>query len=119
MTVSRIWIRYKPRLYHDLLQRLFRSFREVEVLEISQLCFTPVESEGFHEKPVDVILIPLDDQGQPDLGLLPFPISQAKLVAFSPEGDHGMRLMPGESSWEAFQPCGIDQLIQEVLKQPA
>ena len=115
MTVSRVWIRYKPQLYHELLKKLFCSQRAVEVLETYQLFAGSVDREGFRGRFVDVILLPLDDQGRPELELLPFPISQAKLIAFSPKGDHGMRRKPGESSWEELQPCGIAQVLQEVL----
>jgi hypothetical protein len=40
----------------------------------------------------------------------------AKLVAFSPDGTHGMRRMPGENDWVEVRPFGLSQLIVEVLR---
>ena len=116
MHIPRLWIHFKPRLYQDLLQRVFGTIWDVEVIEGLELRGLQDSSRNGNRSTVDVVILPLDDQGRPDLELLPVQLSEAKLVALSPRGDFGMRRRPGENRWEELHPFGMDELVQEVLE---
>lgn len=110
MKNSRVWINYGTKLYTDLITSLLRSHGQVEVVE-----FPANDPYTLAHIPCDVIIFSLDSSGKPDLKLLPRAMPDAKLVAFSPSGEYGMRRLPGKGEWEEIRPFGIAQLIQEVL----
>jgi hypothetical protein len=93
--------------------RLFKLFAFIEVIEDSPADYgSEIGCKG--NQPVDIIVLPLNREGKPDLEMLPHVVPQAKLLAVSPTGEVGMRRMPGESQWEEFRPFGLKQLIKEV-----
>jgi hypothetical protein len=114
MAAPRVCIRYKPRLYSEILTGLFQSLEPVEVVENYYLDpdHTPRKNEW---ERVDVIILPLNKDGLPELELLLYPVTNAKIIAFSPAGDTGFRRLPGENHWEMFQPFGLYELMKEVV----
>ncbi len=115
MTTSRVWIQYHPRLYLELFTRVLKSLEPVEVLGYSHPSSSPRLSEGIDPNQIDVILIPLNEQGYPELEALPVILADTKLIAFSPKGDRGLRRLPGRTDWEEIRPFGLVQLVREVL----
>jgi hypothetical protein len=115
MTTSRVWIQYHPKLYLELFTRVLKSLEPVEVVGYSPPSSSPRLSEGIDPNQIDVILIPLNEQGHPELEALPVIPPDTKLIAFSPKGDRGLRRMPGRTDWEEVRPFGLVQLVREVL----
>jgi hypothetical protein len=115
MTTSRVWIQYHPRLYLELFTRVLKSLEPVEVVGYSQPWLSHQLSDGIDPNQIDVILIPLNEQGHPEMEELPVPFPKTKLVAFSPKGDRGLRRLPGRTEWEEVRPFGLVQLVREVL----
>ena len=115
MSTSRVWIQYHPRLYLELFTRILRSLELVEVVGYSHPSSSHWLSEGIDSNQIDVILIPLNEQGYPELEALPLPFPETKLIAFSPKGDRGLRRLPGRMDWEEVRPFGLVQLVREVL----
>lgn len=116
MVVSRVLILYEPQLYSDLICDLIEQLGLVDVIEIktkngSSANLLPEEKED-----IDVVLLPLDNKGEPKVSLLPDLMPMAKLVAFSPDGSFGMRRLPGENTWAELRPFGLLQLVVEVLQ---
>jgi hypothetical protein len=121
MAASRLWILYEPQIYADLLIRVLELPGVTEVVEPCQDEY-PL-SFGKHEDcaDVDIVLLPLDECGQPKVSLLPEEMPTATLIAFSPDGDLGMRLQPGTQTWEIIRPFELIHLLLEILdtrKQP-
>ncbi len=114
MATSRVCIRYKPRLYTDILTDLFQSLGPIEVVENYYLDsdHTPRKNEW---EQVDVIILPLNKDGQPELELLLYPHLNTKIIAFSPSGEKGYRRLPGDNHWEEFRPFGLYDLMKEVV----
>lgn len=113
MRTSRVWILFKPKLYRDVFARLFKSFAFIEVIEGSLANYgTEIGCE--ESDPIDIIVLSLNDEGEPDLALLPRAVPEAKLLALSPTGELGMRRLPGESQWEEVRPYSLHQLLHEV-----
>jgi hypothetical protein len=115
MTTSRVWIQYHPRLYLELFTRVLKSLEPVEVVGSSHPSSSYRLSEGLDPNQIDVVLIPLNEQGHPELEALPVPLPETKLIAFSPKGDRGLRRLPGRTDWEEVRPFGLVQLVREVL----
>jgi hypothetical protein len=115
MTTARVWIQYHPRLYLELFTRVLKALEPVEVVGYSHPSSSNWLFEGINPNQVDVILIPLNEQGYPELESLPLPLPDTKLVAFSPKGDRGLRRLPGRADWEEVRPFGLVQLVREVL----
>jgi hypothetical protein len=75
------------------------------------------ESNGQHQNgDIDVVILPLDESGEPKVSLIPEFMPEAKLVAFSPDGTRGLRRMPGDLDWVEMRPFGLSQLIVEILR---
>ena len=66
MTIARVWIQYHPRLYLELFTRVLKALEPVEVVGYSHPSSSHRLSEGINPRHIDVILIPLDEQGQPE-----------------------------------------------------
>ena len=98
----RVWIVYSPPLLADLFERLIASLDGVTVVP------HPLST-------VDVIVLPLDELGEPELDLLPQPVPLAKLVAVSPAADRALVKLPGAGGWEDVRPFAMQQLLVEVL----
>jgi hypothetical protein len=113
MVISRVLILYEPRLYSDLINELIEQLGLLDIVEITDntsLCDSNEPDE------VDVVILPLDGDGEPKTSLLPEFMPEAKLVAFSPDGSLGLRRMPGEEKWVEMRPFGLSQLIVEILR---
>ncbi|MEJ2601160.1 MAG: hypothetical protein P8Z00_22710 [Anaerolineales bacterium] len=115
MITSRVWIQYHPKLYLELFTRVLKSLEPVEVVGYSPSLSRHRLSEGIDPSQIDVILIPLNDQGYPELETLPGSFLETKVIAFSPKGDRGLRRLPGRTDWEEVQPFGLVHLVREVL----
>ena len=97
----RVWIVYQPHLVADLFERLFQSIDSVTVV--------PHPFGG-----LDVIVLPLNDLGQPELDLLPYPVPPAKLIAVSPAADRALIRLPGAAEWAEVRPFAVHELLAEV-----
>ena len=97
----RVWIVYSPQLLADLFERLLHNLPTVTVVP-----------HPFNE--VDVIVLPLNELGEPELDLLPHPVPPAKLVAVSPLADRALVRLPGRTEWQDVRPFAIHQLLVEV-----
>ncbi len=113
MPPLRVWVNYEPKIYTDIFKQVFQSMCQVEIVEQ-----TPADpgfnSNGDEHTGVDVVLLSLDglDQSKPELNAEI--LGQAKVLAFSPRGDFGLRRMPGKANWEEVRPFGLKQLIDEL-----
>ena len=116
MTKVRVWILYEPMIFADLFQCIFERIEMVEVLREVDLGDKLTDRAPVQEGRVDVIVLPLDDQGQPRIEILPHPPPGAKLLALSPDGKKGLRRSPGDSSWQEMHPFGLADLMFEVLQ---
>jgi hypothetical protein len=97
-------------LINDLIEQLGL----IDIVEIKDSKSIPDSSQENGD--VDVVILPLDHEGDPKLSLLPDRMPEAKLVAFSPDGSRGLRRLPGESDWVELRPFGLSQLIVEILR---
>jgi hypothetical protein len=97
----RVWIVFSPHLLADVLDRLMRELPAVTV--VPHLAGD-----------IDVIVLPLDDRGRPEMDLLPRPVPAAKLVALSPAADRALIRVPGVVAWEEVRPFGLRDLLAEV-----
>ena len=115
MSLVRIWIVYRPKLYREIFQQCLKHIDSVEVVKDAICCYSPThkdDHENIHQ--VDVIILSIDQTGQPELKYLPKPIPKAKLIAFCPSGEYGMRCLPGEEDWEEIRPFSLMRLLEEV-----
>jgi hypothetical protein len=116
MVISRVLILYEPRLYSDLINELIEQLGLLDIVEVTDnLGEGDVEGSEFRDD-IDVVILPLDGNGEPKMSLLPNFMPQAKLVAFSPDGSLGFRRLPGEEDWIEMRPFGLSQLIVEILR---
>lgn len=113
MVISRVLILYEPRLYSDLINELIEQLGLLDIVEITDNLPT---SHSELAEDIDVVILPLDGDGEPKTSLLPECLPQAKLVAFSPDGSLGLRRMPGEDEWIEMRPFGLSQLVVEILR---
>lgn len=116
MTNARVWILFEPAIYADLFQGIFEGLERVEVIRTIDPGDHPANETCLQEGNIDVIVLPLDEQGQPRTEMLPDLDLRAKVVAFSPDGKRGLRRLPGENCWEEMRPFGLADLLFEVLK---
>jgi len=115
MTNIRVWILYEPMIYADLFHWIFERLDMVEVIRAVDPGEKLTDREPMQEGRVDVIILPLDDQGQPRVDILSHPPPGAKYLAFSPDGKKGLRRLPGASSWQEVSPFGLANLMFEVV----
>ena len=116
MTNIRVWILYEPMIYADLFHWIFERLGMVEVIREVDPGEKLTDREPLQEGLVDVIILPLDDQGQPRIEILPHLPPGAKYLAFSPDGKKGLRRLPGASSWQEVSPFGLANLMIEVSR---
>lgn len=116
MVISRVLILYEPRLYSDLINELIDQLGLLDIVEVTDSNDLDAENGGHNNDDIDVVILPLDDSGDPKVSLLPEFMPDAKLVAFSPDGSRGLRRMPGEHDWIELRPFGLSQLIVEILR---
>lgn len=118
MAKLRVWIHYGPRIYSELFSTLLSSVQGVEILDYEH----PViydehqnEVDGYDE--IDLVVFSLDTLGEPDLGQIGNLFPGAKLIAFSPTGDFGLKRQPGGQTWDEVSPYGVFELLAEVQAQ--
>jgi hypothetical protein len=97
----RVWITFEPHIFADVFARLLQKLDSVEVVTDSM-------------EVADVIVLPIDEAGQPALYLLPQPLPEAKLIAISPRGDRGLVRLPGKRQWREVCPFSLRDLFAEV-----
>jgi hypothetical protein len=112
MLRSRVVINYRPRLYRDLFKSILQSLGPIQVVDAAP----PAGEAGSEE--VDLIILPLDEHGLPEIEELSDPTRHAKVVAFSPSGEVGYRRQAGQDTWEELRPYGMRQLLREVELVP-
>lgn len=110
MAPPRVWINYKPRIYTEILKHLFKSMGLIEAIEDDPAS----RAAKGREEEIDVVLLSLDYLGQPDLEIPGERLKKAKVIAFSPKGDYGLRRLPGKTNWEEIRPFGLKQLMDEL-----
>jgi hypothetical protein len=116
MVVSRVLILYEPRLYSDLINELIDQLGLLDIVEVTDSKDLDEAKGSQYKDDIDVVILPLDESGEPKVSLLPGFMPNAKLVAFSPDGTRGLRRMPGELEWVELRPFGLSQLIVEILR---
>jgi len=111
-----VWIDYHPRLYQDLIVRVFHHINQSEIgvnFILHSGCLQDHRGEQPH---IDVILHSLDRIiDRPDIPNQPDWSSQAILIAFSPKGNQGWRRLTPSSQWELIRPFGLQCLLVELL----
>ena len=115
MAISHVCILYKPQIYLDLFALVLGSNSSIKIVDLNDE--NPFNGRGTRGN-VNIVLLPIDPEGQPELALLPFPIPNATILAFSPQGDRGLRRMPGDDHWIEIRPFGLDQLVREGVGSP-
>ena len=116
MKSLRVWINYRPRLYMELFKKAFETIGQIEVVKLNDLLTSSHQGGFIGWENVDIMITSLDRDGQPDMELIPDPLPEVKIVAFSPRGDYGLRHMIGELNWEEIRPFGWNQLVCELTK---
>ena len=115
MAKLRVWVRYKPRIYSDLFSVLLRSVQGVEVLDYENpASHADLQKKGNGYEEIDLVVFCLDEICEPDLGQIGNLFPEAKLIAFSPTGDYGLRRQPGEEIWDEVSPYGVSELLEEI-----
>lgn len=115
MAIARVWIQYEPRLYSEAFVRLFELSGTVEIVMTEPgNGGDPIQREPADWAEVDIAVLSLDEDGRPEADSLPEAPPHAKVLAFSPVGNYGLRRLPGCSEWEVVQPFGVDELIEEI-----
>ncbi len=113
MVLPRVWINYNPRIYTDIFKYIFSTMGLIEVVEILP---GGKDLRDINEaQAIDVVLLSLDGLDQPDPNLPIERLKEAKVIAFSPKGDYGLRRMPGKTNWEELRPFGLKQLMDELV----
>ncbi len=97
---TRVWIEYEPLVFKEALARLLGQLETVETVE------SPSR--------VDVGVFRLANSGKLQDFFKSFPLRHAKLVVFSPEGDHAFIRLPESRRWRDVHPFGVPQLLAEV-----
>ena len=116
MVISRVLILYEPRLYSDLINELIDQLGLLDIVEVTDNQNITGSNGSQISEDIDVVILPLDESGDPKVSLMPQFMPGAKLVAFSPDGSRGLRRMPGELDWVELRPFGLSQLIVEILR---
>ena len=116
MVISRVLILYEQRLYSDLINELIDQLGLLDIFEIKDGNDLDESNGSNHKEDIDVVILPLDESGEPKVSLLPEFMPVAKLVAFSPDGTRGLRRMPGDLDWVEMRPFGLSQLSVEILR---
>jgi hypothetical protein len=116
MEMACVWILYEPAIYADLFQCIFERLGIVKVIREVEPEDKSTEKAHLQQEMADVIILPLDDHGRPKTEMLPHPNPRAKLLAFSPDGEKGLRRLPGNNSWDELRPFGLSDLLFEVLQ---
>ena len=114
MKSLRVWINYRPRLYMELFKRAFEAIGQIEVVKLNDLLASSQQGGFIGWENIDIVITSLDQNGQPDMDLIPDPLPDVKIVAFSPRGDYGLRHIIGGLNWEEIRPFGWNQLVYEV-----
>ena len=114
MKISHVWIHYQPHLYQELFIEVLNSLERICVMELPVGWGAGNGDGGPGGIRADVIILSLNEDGMPDLPLLANPPPEAKLLAFSPQGDLGWRRLPGEACWEQLSPFQLEHLIVEL-----
>lgn len=92
----------EPRTYADLYASLLADLMPVKVIDEPK-------------SDVDVVVLLLQDNGQPRVDLVPSGLADAKVIAFSPGTELGRMRLPGEDKWRELRPFGLRRLFDEVL----
>ena len=94
-----------------IFKYIFISIGLVEIVECE-----PSNSGKFnvYDKDVDIVLLSLNSLEQPDIELPEERTHKAKVIAFSPKGDYGLKRLPGKTNWEEMRPFGLKELIDEL-----
>lgn len=116
MVISRVLILYEPRLYSDLINELINQLGLLDIVEVTDGKQFDDSNGSPNNNDVDVVILPLDEKGEPKVSSVVENLPDAKLVAFSPDGTRGLRRMPGEMDWVEMRPFGLSQLIVEILR---
>jgi len=109
MAILNVLIECKPDLYSDLFGQLFQRLGEVNVLR------KPSREITHALETVDVAVLSVNKEGQPDFEALPELPEATMLVAFSPNGELGFLRKAGEANWSIVTPFGLDELVKTVL----
>lgn len=109
MTSLNVLIDYKPRIYTDVFGRLLKKLGEVNVVGNHSL-----EAE-LDWNTIDLVVLSVDREGQPEIQMLPEPLPPAMLVAISPCGNLGMLRKPGDERWKVVRPFGFGELVQMII----
>lgn len=115
MAKLRVWIHYKPKIYSELFSTLLRSVKGVEVLDYERPFYHErFDGEGAGCDTIDLIVFSLDELIEQDLGQIGCLFPGAKLIAFSPTGEHGLKRQPGGETWDEVRPYGVSELLEEI-----
>ena len=109
MAALNVLIDYKPHLYADLFGQLLQKLGEVNLVR-----YHPVDP-ALDWSSIDVAVLSVDKEGQPDFEALREMSLDAMLVAFSPSGNLGLLRLPGGGGWNVIRPFGIDELVRTIF----
>lgn len=98
----------------ELFKKAFETIGQIEVVKLNDLLASPQKGGFIGWENVDVVITSLDQNGQPDMDLIPNPLPKVKILAFSPSGDYGLKHVIGGLNWEEIRPFGWNQLVNEV-----
>ena len=99
----RVWIAYEPLVFHDALVAVISQLEGVEIVD---------DPSGG----VDVGIFRLGGTSELQDFFRNAPFPDAKLVAFSPNGEKGFIRYPREKVWTGVQPFSIPQLLLEITQ---
>ena len=98
---TQVWIAYAPHIFREALTSSLSHIDEVEIVEN-------------HSDNVDIAIFRLAETGQLQDFFRHKSLPNAKMIVFSPRGDHAFIRLPGQSSWNDVRPFGMDQLVAEI-----
>lgn len=110
-----VWIDYQPQIYTDLFTQILRHIGSVHLPDKDLQCCGQIDNRNVEWGEIDIIVLSLDECGKPVRDALPGLLPKAKYLAFSPNGDRGMRRLPGAKRWERLKPFGMDRFLVEVF----
>lgn len=110
-----IWIDYHPRLYQDLIYRVFQQISQWSAKSKINIITEPYLDKLVFPRWVDVAILSLDMlyDNYPETRIS-FS-TDSKIIAFSPMGICGWIFKRRIGRWDLIYPLGLSRLLSEVL----
>jgi hypothetical protein len=115
MERSIIWIDYHPRLYQDLLLKVFEHVSQKRIGCKIKVMPGPFLDGHFDPRRVRVALLSLDKLGSNPHDLRSRLHEDAKLIVFPPKGTCGWVFQKHRKNWQLIYPFELSHMLLEVF----